>query len=103
MISVYNLVTRRPHVPREIALRRILISQGFEIPLETPPRPGPAVGSSRGDHPGDDDPYSDDDGNFWEEQSESEMGTDDECIALPMLVDPKGNSTAYIILDNEPS
>ena len=46
MISVYNSVTRRPHVPREKALRRILISQGFDIPLESPPRPGPVPGSS---------------------------------------------------------
>ena len=46
MISVYNSVTRRPHVPRELALRRILRSQGFDVPLEMP-RPGPAQGSSR--------------------------------------------------------
>lgn len=96
MISVYNLVTRRPHVPREIGLRRILISQGFDIPLESPPRPGPTPAA---DHPNEDDGddgFGDGDSQWgWEEHPESEVGTDDEFINV--FDDPKGNSTAYLI------
>ena len=74
MISVYNLVTRRPHVPRELALRRILRSQGFDVPLEASPRPGPSPGSTHG---AQDDGDEDD---LMEESPESEENTDDECL-----------------------
>ena len=78
MISVYNSVTRRPHVPRERALRRILISQGFDIELDSPPKAGPCVGSSHGG--GDPNANSDSD---QEEGCESEASfTDDEEITV---------------------
>lgn len=85
MISVYNLVTRRPHVPREKALRRILINQGFDIELETPPRPGPRAGSSGGH---DDDPMD-----SCEECEESEEFSDDESICPHPIeyVEPSGD------------
>ena len=73
MISVYNSVTRRPHIPREKALRRILISQGFEVPLESPPRSGPSSGSmEKLEDPADPDGQ--------EEEDESEDFTDDETV-----------------------
>ena len=72
MISVYNLVTRRPHVPREKAIRRILRSQGFDVDLESPPRPGPTAGS--------DPPGSDSDDFYGEEDEESEEFDDDESV-----------------------
>ena len=52
MVSTYNAVVRRPHIPRERGLRRIMISQGLDIPLETPPR---VVSSATGDDDDDDD------------------------------------------------
>ena len=52
MVSVFNCVTRRPHVPREVALRRLLRSQGFDIPLEMPMR-GPRANGESNDE-GDD-------------------------------------------------
>ena len=52
MVSTYNAVVRRPHIPRERGLRRIMISQGLDIPLETPPR---VVSSAPGDDDDDDD------------------------------------------------
>jgi len=46
MVSVYNSITRRPHVPRELPLRRLLRSQGFDVPLELTPSRGPAASGS---------------------------------------------------------
>ena len=83
MISVYNLVTRRPHVPREKALRRILRSQGFDVELESPPKPGPSAGSGP---PGDDGDESDVYG--MEEDEESEEFDDDESICPTLCDDP---------------
>ena len=83
MISVYNSVTRRPHVPREKGLRRILISQGFDIQLDTPPKPGPEHGSSHGAAPGGDDPDGDSDA--MQEDCESEASfTDDESVIVEL-------------------
>ena len=79
MISVYNSVTRRPHVPREKALRRILISQGFEIDLESPPRSGPTATCAEDGEPGD---WSDGGCDGFEENSESECFTDDESVMM---------------------
>lgn len=83
MISVYNSVTRRPHVPRELALRRILISQGFDVPLEMP-RPGPVPGSSR-------ECLEDDEGaeGAWEEAEEEEEEFEDDGVLEYV---PEGNS-----------
>ena len=78
MISVYNSVTRRPHVPRERALRRILISQGFDIDLESPPRSGPAPALGTSANPPEDAEL--DGENEMEENSESESFTDDESL-----------------------
>ena len=81
MISVYNSVTRRPHVPREKALRRILISQGFDIQLDTPPKACPEHGSSHGAAPGGDDPDGDSDS--MQEDCESKASfTDDESVIV---------------------
>ncbi len=38
MISCYNGVTRRPHVPRERVLRRIMRSQGIDVEIDPSPR-----------------------------------------------------------------
>jgi len=85
MISVYNSVTRRPHVPREKALRRILISQGFEIDLESPPRSGPTSRCGEDGEPGDEDELSDGDDYGLEENSESECFTDDENLMMEKM------------------
>lgn len=37
MISCYNGVTRRPHVPRERVLRRIMRSQGIDVEVDPSP------------------------------------------------------------------
>ena len=79
MISVFNLVTRRPHIPRELAVRRILISQGFQIPLEMP-RPGPVPGSKECLEEGDD-------GQVGEEGEEEEEFEEDEMVEDEMLED----------------
>ena len=73
---MYNSVTRRPHVPREKGLRRILISQGFDIPLESPPRSGPSSDSLENGGAECPEPEDMDE----EEQSESESFTDDESV-----------------------
>lgn len=44
LISTYNYLCRRPHVPREREIRRMMISQGIAIDLD----PSPAA-SERGD------------------------------------------------------
>lgn len=83
MVSTYNAVVRRPHVPRERGLRRIMISQGLDIPLETPPR---VVSSAAGDD--DDDGENSDlsdqsssDGSDDPEDMEEADSTDDEVDA----------------------
>ena len=81
MISVYNSVTRRPHVPREKALRRILISQGFDIDLESPPRSGPSGCGEASEGDGDDE-MNDVEDSAMEENSESECFTDDESLMM---------------------
>ena len=74
-------MTRRPHVPREKALRRILISQGFDIQLDTPPKACPEHGSSHGAAPGGDDPDGDSDS--MQEDCESKASfTDDESVIV---------------------
>ena len=70
MVSTYNAVVRRPHIPRERGLRRIMISQGLDIPLETPPR---VVSSA----PGDDDDDDDDDGEESDLSDHSSSYSDD--------------------------
>ena len=100
MISVYNGVTRRPHVPREKALRRILISQGFEIELDSPPKPGPDVGSSHGAAPGGDDPDvgDDADSNCLEEGCESEVSfSDDESVIVQCDEEIDKRPCSYLI------
>jgi len=82
MISVYNAVTRRPHVPREKGLRRILISQGFDIPLESPPRSGPS--SSSLENGGAEGHEPEDMETLEEEEGESESFTDDESVRLEL-------------------
>ena len=91
MISVHNSVTRRPHVPREKALRRILISQGFDIDLESPPRSGPAPVSAAGALVEDEGESCDED--QFEEHSESECFTDDESVAP---VEPLNDTTCHL-------
>lgn len=82
---MFNSVTRRPHIPREKALRRILISQGFEVPLEMP-RPGPVPGSKENLE------EEDDETGFGEEEMEEEDELeDDEIIDVP-----GGHLAAYI-------
>ena len=72
-------MTRRPHVPREKAAQRILISQGFEINLESPPRSGPTSKCAEDGEPGD---SSDGDDDGFEENSESDCFTDDESVMI---------------------
>ena len=68
LISTYNYLLRRPHVPREKPLRRIMKSQGIDIDVDfTPSTPAD----------GNDDEES---GPGIEEESEEEDFTDDESI-----------------------
>lgn len=68
LISTYNYLLRRPHVPREKPLRRIMKSQGIDIDADfTPSTPAD----------GNDDEES---GPGIEEESEEEDFTDDESI-----------------------
>ena len=68
LISTYNYLLRRPHVPREKPLRRIMRSQGIDIDVDVTPST-PTTG--------DDDEES---GPGIEEESEEEDFTDDESI-----------------------
>ena len=36
-MTLYNDVARRPHLPREVAIRRILMNTGIDISLYGPP------------------------------------------------------------------
>ena len=38
LISTYNAIARRPHIPREKELRRLFRSQGIDVPLEVDPK-----------------------------------------------------------------
>ena len=64
MISVYNAMLRRPHVPRDRALRLLMRDQGLDVEVDPPAISTSASGSelapvADGDHedgpPGDDD------------------------------------------------
>ncbi|CAK9021625.1 Uncharacterized protein SCF082_LOCUS15424 [Durusdinium trenchii] len=46
MISTYNAVVRRPHIPRQRGLRRLMINQGLDVPLDLP-----SSSASLGGHP----------------------------------------------------
>lgn len=77
MISCYNGVCRRPHIPREKALRRIMRSQGIDVPLELPPRnPGERRFEPLEDEV--DEIYGDDDADYMEENGESECEFEDD-------------------------
>lgn len=78
---MYNYLIRRPHVPRERQLRRIMISQG--IPIELDPTPTPRATSSSGTAEGNSGTLSDE-SDFGVEEGEEEELTDDECyLAFP--------------------
>ena len=72
MISCYNGVVRRPHVPRERALRRIMRSQGIDVEVEPSP---PQSRSS----PKEPEEEPEDEGYNEEGEEESELA-DHECV-----------------------
>ena len=39
MVSTYNAITRRPHIPRERVLRKIMANQGLDVPVDLEKRP----------------------------------------------------------------
>ena len=81
MISTYNSIVRRPHVPRERGLRRIMIAQGIDVPLDTPPRETERAPS---DHESDmvdeDEEESAEGSDLDEEMEESSLENDEECF-----------------------
>ena len=77
MISCYNAVVRRPHVPREKQLRRIMRSQGIDVEIE----PSPPLTRSHSSIPeAEEEPDDDGEWSCWDEleSGESEMETDDD-------------------------
>ena len=84
MISTYNAITRRPHVPRERGIRQIMHEQGLDVEVD-PPVPPPTLAITNGD-PCDDDDVPDDaaDGpSSFEEGEESEL--DDDVLVDSLL------------------
>ena len=75
MISMYNYLLRRPHVPRERPLRRLMRSQGIDVELD--PTPRTSSSSSRNEEPEGDD-EGDDEGDEDEEEEEEEEDVEDE-------------------------
>ena len=75
LISTYNYLIRRPHIPRERPLRRIMISQGINIELD--PSPPLAICDQQvesNEDNGELDDYMED------EQGEEEMISDDDEV-----------------------
>ena len=70
MISLFNLIIRRGHVPREAAIRRLMESVGLVVV------PNMA-------RPSDDDNDDDADDEPEEESVESSVETEDESVDLP--------------------
>lgn len=66
MISIYNDVVRRPHLPRDRALVRIMSALGIDTTAATS---GP-------------DGNPDSEGNLEEEEGEEDLPTDDELVEL---------------------
>ena len=84
MISTYNAITRRPHVPRERGIRQIMHEQGLDVEVD-PPVPPSNLAITNGD-PCDDDDVPDDatDGPVsFEEGEESEL--DDDVLVEGLL------------------
>lgn len=78
---MYNYLIRRPHVPRERPLRRMMISQG--IPIDLDPTPTPRATATSGTE-GNSGTLSDESDFGVEEGEEEEELTDDECyLAFP--------------------
>lgn len=71
MISCYNSVVRRPHVPRERILRRIMNAQGLDVEVD----PSPQEPVSREFSESED---SEGEMGGGEEDMESEPATDDD-------------------------
>ena len=59
MISTYNAITRRPHLPRERALRQIMAEQGLGVEVDPPAR-STNPGSDPSDNSSDDADHGDD-------------------------------------------
>ena len=72
MISVYNAIARRPHVPRERALRLLMQEQGLDVIVD-PPRP--AKGASGSGGPGE-EPEGEPEGESEDGDDESEDESD---------------------------
>ena len=84
MISTYNAITRRPHVPRERGIRQIMHEQGLDVEVD-PPVPELTLAIADGD-PCDDDGNPDDAANgpfSFEEGEESEL--DDDVLVDSLL------------------
>lgn len=108
MVSVFNSVTRRPHIPREVALRRLLRNQGFDIPLQMPMR-GPSAScgaiadedangsngttNEGGDDGGDTEQDEDEscESSWWDEGSESASCSDGDLDEFPPVTEAPPN------------
>ena len=91
MISTYNAITRRPHIPRERVLRRIMANQGLDVPIDIikpsssscsvgdgpnrEPEPDPSDSS---DSSGEDNTTNPDE--EWEEESEESYTADESTL-----------------------
>lgn len=69
-MTLYNDVVRRPHLPREHTIRRIILNTGIDLSLYGPP-------------PRDDEESSP---NLEEEDGESEEEEDDPCFLVAFLL-----------------
>ena len=74
LVSVYNYLTRRPHVPRERVLRRIMRNQGLDVEVDKTP-----LGKPDGDGAMELEDSEDGDYECGEEGMEEEALTEDEC------------------------
>ena len=80
MISTYNAITRRPHLPRERALRQIMAEQGLGVEVDPPiPSAGRATNSDDDDSSDDADHGDDSDPESGStDHGSSRPGSDDE-------------------------
>lgn len=79
LISTYNYLTRRPHVPRERVLRRMMRAQGLDVDIDPTP-PGKESQEAKAVVELEEcDDYDADAVAWGEEDMEEEAQTEDEC------------------------
>lgn len=94
LVSTYNYLCRRPHVPREREIRRLMISQGIAIDLDAPSggsAPNPDAEEEPED-PEEGEEVGEEDG---EEEEQEEVDEECEDVQDGKLVD-SNNKGGYI-------